>query len=789
MCGLCCAFSLSAQTISKFIHVDQFGYMPNASKVAVISDPQTGFNASDNYTPSATLELRNASNDAVVFSGAPSIWDNGNTHSQSGDKGWWFDFSTYVTPGTYYVYDPGNDESSAAFEIGTDVYTSVLIATFKMFYYNRCNASKVAPYAGSNWTDGGNFENNLQDANCRYYLEPNNASLEKDLTGGWFDAGDYNKYVTFASSAVHMLLSAYEDNPEVCTDAWGIPESGNGMPDILDEVKWELDWLLKMINTDGSVIIKMGSVDYADNALAPPSANTDPRYYGLTCTSASIAAAGMLAHAANVYSGIPGMSAYAAQLQDQAELTWSYVEPLITSNSLETTCDDGTIKSGDADRSVAEQREEALVAAIQLFKLTGETDYNDYIAANITDAEPLQFNFWSAYKLSLNEALLEYTTLPGANATTKSTILNSINAAATNNWDGLYGFNNNDLYRAFMPDWAYHWGSSLPKAGFGILNLQLNKYGINSANQADHREKAMEQLHFFHGVNPLGLVYISNMYDYGGDRCVNEIYHTWFNDGTDWDNVFSSTYGPAPGFVSGGPNSTYDSNVNLSPPYGQPEQKSYLDFNTGWPDDSWELSEPAIYYQANYVRLLANLITNDGALAVDWFEPLWGFYEDGINHLRWITQSEENNDRFEVERSPDGRSWSKIATVKGQINTAEASRYAYEDHAPLSGLNYYRLRQVDTDESFTYSNIISIENKLLKAFRLLPNPAENTVSIQTNISDGLVEIISIDGSLSYRQRLNDATHLLPISDLPRGVYFVRLTDNTGRQMVEKLIKH
>ena len=98
---------------------------------------------------------------------------------------------------------------------------------------------------------------------------------------------------------------AYREFPEAFTDEWNIPESGNGIADILDELKWETDWLMKMDNPDGSVIIKMGNVSYSDNTLIPPSLNTDPRYYGETCTSSSIAFAGMIAHAAIVYQDVP----------------------------------------------------------------------------------------------------------------------------------------------------------------------------------------------------------------------------------------------------------------------------------------------------------------------------------------------------------------------------------------------------------------------------------------------------------------------------------------------------
>jgi hypothetical protein len=99
------------------------------------------------------------------------------------------------------------------------------------------------------------------------------------------------------------------------------------------------------------------------------------------------------------------------------------------------------------------------------------------------------------------------------------------------------------------------------------------------------------------------------MYDFRADYSINEIYHTWFANGSVYDNALLSTNGPAPGYVVGGPNKDY-SVTTLSPPYGQPDSKSYLDFNDGWPNNSWEVSEPGIYYQAAYIRLLAGVIAN-----------------------------------------------------------------------------------------------------------------------------------------------------------------------------------
>ena len=604
--GMCASTLLIAQ-ISNYVHVDQFGYLTDGNKIAVLSDPQLGFNANESYTPGNTLELRNATTDEVIFSAVPQSWNNGATHEQSGDRGWWFDFSSVNAPGSYYVHDPANNASSAVFEINSNPYREVLQAAIRMFYYNRCNDAKAAPFATEPWTDGTNFLNPLQDANCRFIFDPGNATLEREMSGGWFDAGDYNKYVTFAHTPVHELLSTYEDHPELFGDDWNWPESGNGLSDLLDEVKWELDWLMKMANTDGSVHIKMGSQNFSENTSSPPSANTDPRFYGNTCTSASVAMASMLSHAALVFKDQTGMTAYADELESVAKSCWSYFLPRFESGNLETECDNGEIIAGDADMTVELQTEWGLIAAIYLFELTGESSYANYISSQYGEVEPLATGFWGPYKPSLNEALLAYTTLSNADTGIANAIQTSAKNAVDNNWNRFYAFSEEDLYRAESPDWIYNWGSNLPKAGIASLCMTMEKYNVSPSRNEGLREKAYEQVHYFHGVNPLGLVQLSNMYALGGDRCVNEIYHTWFADGTDFDHALNSSFGPAPGFLTGGPNHNF-SVTTISPPANQPIQKSYLDFNDGWPESSWEISEPAIYYQAVYVRLLAHFV-------------------------------------------------------------------------------------------------------------------------------------------------------------------------------------
>ena len=145
------------------IKVNQFGYRPNDNKVAVLSDPQFGFNASESYTPGSTLELKRKIDNVVVYSSAPVVWNNGNIHDQSGDKVWWFDFSTITDEGEYYIYDPSTAISSYSFLISNTAYNDVLKQVMRAFYYQRSGVVKPAPYAESGWSDIESFQGSDQD--------------------------------------------------------------------------------------------------------------------------------------------------------------------------------------------------------------------------------------------------------------------------------------------------------------------------------------------------------------------------------------------------------------------------------------------------------------------------------------------------------------------------------------------------------------------------------------------------------------------------------------------------
>ncbi|MBK8339925.1 MAG: glycoside hydrolase family 9 protein [Flavobacteriales bacterium] len=156
-----------------------------------------------------------------------------------------------TTTGSYYVHDPISNTRSHRLEIDDCVYTDVLTTALRAFYYQRCGTDKPAAYAGAGWSDPSPCHVDAdQDLTCRLVTNPLPAN-ERDLHGGWHDAGDHNKYVNWTYGVLSDLLLAYWENPGVWGDDSGIPESGNGVPDLLDEVKYELDWLLRMRQPDG----------------------------------------------------------------------------------------------------------------------------------------------------------------------------------------------------------------------------------------------------------------------------------------------------------------------------------------------------------------------------------------------------------------------------------------------------------------------------------------------------------------------------------------------------------
>jgi hypothetical protein len=270
----------------------------------------------------------------------------------------------------------------------------------------------------------------------------------------------------------------------------------------------------------------------------------------------------------------------------------------------------------------AGRRNKKLIAACHLFELTEEAVYRTYFDEHYAQTSFISTGYTYGWDEFLQEALLHYTTLPGATPAVASDILDTYRAGVLGG-DNLPAHQNAiDPYRA--PLQTYTWGSNSTKSRVGLVLHSFVKYGLDGAPEDEVLAAAESFLHYLHGVNPLGLVYLTNMRDFGAERSANEIFHTWFAHGSAmWDSAADSTYGPPPGFLAGGPNPSYDWDGCCpndcgagnecgasapSPPKGQPPQKAYLDFNDSWPLNSWAVTENSNGYQSAYIRLLSKFV-------------------------------------------------------------------------------------------------------------------------------------------------------------------------------------
>ena len=284
------------EVVTPQITIDQFGWQPGSRKVAIVAEAVRGQNARAAYRPGLTFEVRRQADGTVAHRGNLKPWNGGKVSELCGDRVWYADFSDVRAPGTYYVHDPANRARSSPFRIGDDVYRPVLRDSVRTFYYQRSGTPIPARYGG-NWHHGGGHLGRDQDRAARYSQGGKELGRPRDLLGGWFDAGDLNKYVPYLESTLFDLLWAYELHPRVFGDDTNIPESGNGVPDLLDEVKWELDWLLKMQDTDGGVFNRVAGRSH-DNGPDSPNSDTQPRFYTAKTTWATATAAASYAHAA-----------------------------------------------------------------------------------------------------------------------------------------------------------------------------------------------------------------------------------------------------------------------------------------------------------------------------------------------------------------------------------------------------------------------------------------------------------------------------------------------------------
>jgi endoglucanase len=352
---------LTAQDAASKIRLNQIGFYPDAHKVAVITGDISGDFLVKSVT-SGEVVFKSKLSDPHKTDFSPKVTRIA-------------DFSTVTKPGLYVLNLPGIGDSYT-FEIKPKVFTSLTKALIKGFYFQRMSIDLKPEFAGK-WTRAAGHPD------TRIIIHPSAASPARpagtiiSCPRGWYDAGDYNKYVVNSGITMGTLLSLYEEFPAYFdTLGINIPESGNGAPDLLNEIVWNLRWMLTMQDPyDGGVYNKVTNADF--DAMVMPSASVTPRYVVQKGTAATLDFAAVTAQAGRVFDKFknvfPGLSDSCVKASEKA-WDWAVKNPKVAYNQelmnklFKPVINTGAY--GDSDFS-----DEFIWAAAELYITTGKESY------------------------------------------------------------------------------------------------------------------------------------------------------------------------------------------------------------------------------------------------------------------------------------------------------------------------------------------------------------------------------------------------------------------------------
>jgi len=325
------------------IRLNTIGFLPGRLKRASIAAACTRFS------------VRRADSGKDVYAGTVS----GPVHNaDSNEDLYTADFSALKATGTYYLEIPGVGRS-ADFRIAPDVYNDAFYLVTRGMYLWRCGVAVSATYRGDT------FAHAACHTSDGYMDFVGGGHTKRDGTGGWHDAGDYNKYVVNAGISVGSMLQAWEQFPDrLKAFRLDLPESGNGIPDYLNEVKFELDWLLKMQAPDGSVYHKLTTQNFGGFVL--PEEETTDRFFTPWGSPATADFVAMLAMAARIYR--PYDAPYADRCLQAAVKSYGFLQAHPENHAP----DQAQFHTGGYGANDMDGR---LWAAAELWQSTGESAY------------------------------------------------------------------------------------------------------------------------------------------------------------------------------------------------------------------------------------------------------------------------------------------------------------------------------------------------------------------------------------------------------------------------------
>jgi endoglucanase len=421
------------------VKLDQAGYPPDAPKVAMVVAAQ----------PAREFQLRREPDGKTVFRGTlgePA------EDANSGDRVQIADFSAFRQNGRFYI-DVPEVGRSYTFGIKPDVYRRAYYLAMRSFYGQRCGiAVNLGPefpqyhYPECHKEGGWHASSGKQGPRASNY--------------GWHDAGDYGRYVVNSGLSTGTLLWAQEMfGKRLARIKLDIPETGNGTPDILNEIRWNLEWMLSMQDGDGGVWHKQTSEKFAPFVM--PDKDTFISYvigtgsepYKNSCATGDFAA--VMAIAQRAYA--PFDKAFSKRAGDAAANAWTWLDahPDVLFRNPQPVA---TGAYGDRDCS-----DERLWAAAELWRSTGGEAYHDYFLANYQKfLSPIRVPAWPSVG-SMGPWAYAMSRRQGANAEAVESIRKATLQAAKE----VAGRTETNAYRIAMETRDYIWGGQLlaPAAG------------------------------------------------------------------------------------------------------------------------------------------------------------------------------------------------------------------------------------------------------------------------------------------------------------------------------------
>lgn len=498
--------------------LNQAGFTPQSLKLVYVTTPVDSFTVRDAITGAARyrggLALVRANDPATGF----PVYQG--------------DFSSFATPGEWVVV--AATDSSPKFVIGDSAVIRVAESALKGFYYQRCGLTLTPGIAGP-----------YQHPACHLLDGFFHATAESTgfmlVTGGWHDAGDYGKYVVNAGVTLGTLLMAYEYYPpRFASDRIGIPESGNGIPDILDEARYELDWLLKMQKPDGGVFTKLTKAQF-EGFVMPQNDPTPPQrliYQISSCATGDFAA--VMARAGRVYR--PFDSAYATGCLAAARKAWGYLQAhasIVPAGGFRNPPGTGTGEYGDGNDA-----DERLWAAAELFETTGESSFNSYYVFRASSGSYVTGPMSWGDVGSMAHLTYIFSARPEVNAAVR----NAARSTLVTTCQSLLAKRDASGFRAALQPGDFNWGSNSVALNSAILLL----CGFRETGLKAYETAAGDQLSYVLGANGLGRSFLTGT----GKKSPRQIHHRPSSS----DGVAD----PVPGLLAGGPNGYLSTDVVLN---------------------------------------------------------------------------------------------------------------------------------------------------------------------------------------------------------------------------------